>query len=84
MSKNLEDQTPDTFVPDSLVRAELDVSTMTLHRWDNDPRLAAIGWPPAMKAPGGRTKKRSRKQLEQFKANLMRDALAARGKKVTT
>ena len=84
MIKNLDDTTPDQFVSDSLVQDELDVSGMTLHRWDRDPRLAALGWPPPMKVTGGRRKFRSRRALEQFKANLLQRALAERGKTVTT
>jgi hypothetical protein len=71
----------DVFVPDAIVRAELGISQMTQWRWDRDPALAALGWPPPVRAPGGRTKHRSRRQLEQFKANMLQEAFAARGKK---
>jgi hypothetical protein len=84
MIRNPDDQTPDSLVPGAVYRAELDISHMTEWRWDRDPALAAIGWPPAMKVPGGRTKHRSRRALEQFKANLLQQALAERGKKAAT
>jgi hypothetical protein len=68
---------PDTFVPDSAVRQELNASTMTLWRWDHDPAMIAFGWPPPVKI--GNRKHRSRHQLEQFKKNLMMKAAATRG-----
>jgi hypothetical protein len=79
--ETLNDTAHDVFVPDAIVRAELNISQMTQWRWDRNPALAALGWPPPVRAPGGRTKHRSRRQLEQFKANMLQQAFAARGKK---
>jgi hypothetical protein len=81
MTKILEDTTPDSLVADPTVMAEMDVSAMTIYRWDNDPRLAALGWPPALRVPGGRAKRRSRRALEAFKRNLLQRAIAERGAK---
>jgi hypothetical protein len=72
------DPTNDSFVPDRVVRAELSIAQMTLWRWDRDPALVALGWPPAVKI-GGRRKYRSRKQLELFKQRMLERAIAARG-----
>jgi hypothetical protein len=67
----------DVFVPDSVVAVELGgVSRMTIFRWDRDPAMAALGLPPRVMLNGRGY--RSRQQLEKFKANLMRKALAAR------
>jgi hypothetical protein len=69
----------DTFVPDRQVRAELNISPMTQWRWDRDPAMTELGWPPLIRTgPQGR-KYRSRRQLEQFKANLVKRAIAQRG-----
>jgi hypothetical protein len=71
----------DELVPDPQVRKELGgISDMTTWRWDRDPKMAALGWPPVERI---RSRKfRSRKLLEQFKANLFRQALEARERKV--
>jgi hypothetical protein len=71
----------DSFVPDRLVRAELNISPMTAWRWDRDPAMAAIGWPPIIRIAGGKVgrKYRSRFQLEQFKSNLVQRAIQQRG-----
>ena len=69
-----EEIKPDVLVPDPQVRKEFgDVSEMTTHRWDRDPRMAALGWPPPtyMRA----RKYRFRGQLERFKQNLLRAAI---------
>ena len=75
-------QTHDTFVPDRQVRAELAVSHMTLARWDRDPAMVELGWPPPVRLGGGDVgrKHRYRRQLEIFKTNLVRRAIAERGK----
>jgi hypothetical protein len=73
------DPTNDSFVPDRVVRAELSIAPMTLWRWDRNPALAELGWPPPMRVRGGRRKFRSRKQLEFFKQNMLQRAIAARG-----
>jgi hypothetical protein len=69
---------PDQFVPDTDVKAELGgISTMTLWRWDKDPKMIALGLPPAIRI--GQRKYRSRKLLEKFKTSMLRRAIAARG-----
>lgn len=73
--------TPDEFVPDPRVCQEFNVSSMTIWRWDRDPAKALLGWPPPIRI--NRRKFRSRKQLEQFKANLLQAALEARERKGT-
>jgi hypothetical protein len=55
--------TVDEFVPDRQVRREVGgVSDMTLWRWDRDPQMAELGWPPPVKIR--KRKFRPRKQLE--------------------
>ena len=72
-----ETEAPDVLVPDSQVRGEMGgISEMTMCRWDRDPRMAAAGWPPAVKIRGH--KFRSRKQLEIFKHNKLIEALTQR------
>lgn len=69
---------PDSHVPDSKARQELGgLSRMCLWRWDRSADMRALGWPPPIELNG--RKYRSRRALEEFKANLMRRALAARG-----
>jgi hypothetical protein len=66
-------ETQDTLVPDPLVQQEFGVTAMTIHRWDHDPNL---NFPPKIKI---RTKNyRSRKALEQFKADLIVSAMRDR------
>jgi hypothetical protein len=65
---------PDELVPDPQVWAEFNISSMTLYRWDRDPRLQ---FSPAIKIRNRNF--RSRRALELFKQNLMRNALEARG-----
>jgi hypothetical protein len=72
---------PDTFVPDKVVGQELNISAMTMWRWNRDPTMIELGWPPPIKLGAGNRKHRSRLQLEKFKNNLMVKALADRGGK---
>ena len=65
-----------TLVPDPEVRRELHTTKMTTHRWDRDPRMAALGWPPAIYR--GRFKFRDAVLYEQFKAKMAREAIAKR------
>jgi hypothetical protein len=66
----------DELVPDAQVRRELGgVSEMTIWRWDRDSNMADLGWPPPVKIR--KRKFRPRKQLEAFKANLLREARSA-------
>src|SRR6266404_5174820 len=75
-----DDEQPDVLVRDSVAAEELgDVTRMTMYRWDKDPRMLELGWPPRIEMNGRAY--RSRRQLEQFKHNLMLRAIAARGGK---
>ena len=68
-----DDLAPDNFVPDPVVWREFGVTSMTGHRWSRDPSL---GFPPAVKINNRNF--RSRRLLEEFKAALLRKAIAAR------
>jgi hypothetical protein len=72
---------PDEFVPDSRVCREFNITPMTIWRWDRDPAKAQMGWPPPVRI--NKRKFRSRKQLEQFKNNLLQVALEARGQQAS-
>jgi hypothetical protein len=62
---------PDELVPDPVVWREFGISSMTGWRWTNDPSL---NFPPPIKI---RTRCfRSRRQIEAFKAKLLKDAVA--------
>jgi hypothetical protein len=63
----------DTFVPDPLVWKELGVSSMTGWRWSHDP---ALDFPPAIQIRGRNF--RSRRQLERWKRQMLRRAIAQR------
>jgi hypothetical protein len=79
---NKLDELPDQLVPDDVFKAELgNIGTQTLYRWERDPRMIALGFPPAIRIGPGRLarKYRSRQQLEKFKQALLRRALEARG-----
>jgi hypothetical protein len=65
-----DDDTPDELVPDPKAWRELGVSPMTGWRWD---QRSDLGFPPKIKI--GLRNYRSRKQLEAFKARLIRSAL---------
>ena len=65
---------PDSLVADPEVAKELgNVSLMTIWRWSHN---TALGFPVAVKI--GRFNYRSRRKLEEFKARLVRDAIARR------
>jgi hypothetical protein len=68
--------TPDTWVPDPQVFREMDITPMTGSRWDKDPRMIELGWPPPMQVR--KRNYRSRKMLERFKANMLERAMKAR------
>ena len=73
-SKKSDEQRED-LVPDADVWEEFGVTPMTGWRWDRDTEL---NFPPAIRI---KTRKyRSRRQLEEFKRALVREAIAARGK----
>jgi hypothetical protein len=69
---------PDELVPDPTVFKELNITAMTAWRWDSDSALIALGWPARIKIR--RRNFRSRQQLEQFKAALVRKAIEERGR----
>ena len=69
----------DRLVPDRVVRSELCIAPMTMWRWDHDPAMAELGWPPVIQLSAKGRKYRSRVQLEAFKQNLVKRAAAARG-----
>ena len=66
----------DSLVPDPQVAEEFHVSLMTVWRWDRTPARIEAGWPPRIKI-GGRNY-RHRSQVEAFKHNLLKIALAER------
>lgn len=68
-----DDGDPDLLVPDPQVCREFGVSAMTLWRWDRDPHL---NFP--VRITVRRRNFRSRKEIEKFKARLLRSAIARR------
>jgi hypothetical protein len=70
------DDPPDSLVPDVTVQEEFGVGPMGIHRWDADPEMAAIGWPPPVYIR--KRKYRSRRKLEAFKAALVRRSIRDR------
>jgi predicted DNA-binding transcriptional regulator AlpA len=66
----------EVLIPDPQVAKEFGISLMAIWRWDHDPRKAALGWPPKVQL--GKRNYRHRSQLEAFKANLLKRALAER------
>ena len=52
---------------------------MTIWRWDRNPELIALGWPPPMYV--GKRKYRSRRHLEKYKSALMQQAIERRSKR---
>ena len=69
-----DDRQPDELVPDPQVWRELGITSMTGWRYTHDPDL---NFPPPIKI---RTRNfRSRRQLEKFKARLLREAMSRVG-----
>jgi hypothetical protein len=64
---------PDELVPDPQVAREFNITSMTLWRWTNDPKL---GFPAQISIR--KRNFRSRRQLETFKSLMLRRAIAAR------
>jgi predicted DNA-binding transcriptional regulator AlpA len=64
---------PDSLVPDPVVWDECGVTKMTGWRWTNDKKL---NFPPPIKIRNRCF--RSRRLLEEWKADLLRKAIAAR------
>ena len=75
----MSDTEIDPFVADTIVCKEFHVTSMSLYRWDHDPAKHQLGWPPRIKI--GNRNYRLRSQLEAYKANLLKRALAERGGK---
>jgi hypothetical protein len=69
------DGEPDSLVPDPQVCAEFGISSMTLWRWDRDPDL---NFPARINIRGRNF--RSRKQIEAFKRDMLRGAIAQRSR----
>jgi predicted DNA-binding transcriptional regulator AlpA len=65
---------PDTLVPDPQVWREFGITSMTGWRWTHDPKL---DFPQPVRIRSRCF--RSRHQLEEFKARMMRDALRHHG-----
>jgi hypothetical protein len=65
----------DQFVPDPEVWSEFGVTSMTGYRWTHDPDL---NFPPPIKVR--KRNFRSRALLEEFKARLLRGAMAGKPK----
>jgi hypothetical protein len=63
-------------IPDPEVFRDLSITPMTGWRWDRDPKMAALGWPPPIYR--GRYKFRDSHAYQKFKANLLRQAIAKR------
>jgi hypothetical protein len=72
-SPNAEGEQPDTLVTDKAICEEFAITPMSLWRWDRDERL---GFPPPIRINS--RKYRSRRQIEEFKARLIRGALKSR------
>jgi hypothetical protein len=79
--KTEDEKKPDAFVKDSVVCEELGVSKMTLFRWDQDPRMAEMGWPPPV-ILNKSYKYRARSALETFKATMVRRAIEDRDQRM--
>ncbi len=72
-----DDTSPaDELVPDPKVCAEFSVTDMTLWRWDQDPKLVELGWPPPIRIR--KRKFRQRRALEAFKRRLVQLAINQR------
>jgi hypothetical protein len=78
ISQRDTDTTPDEFVPDPTVAAEMGVSLMTLWRYDQSDELRELGWPP--KISMRKRNFRSRHQLEKFKDAMLKRAMSERRK----
>jgi hypothetical protein len=68
--------TPGPLIPDPEVFRDLHISKMTGWRWDRDPRMKELGWPPPIYR--GRYKFRDSHQYQKFKARMAREAIARR------
>jgi hypothetical protein len=64
-------------IPDPDVFRDLRITAMTAWRWDRDPRMAELGWPPPIYR--GRYKFRDSNLYQRFKSNLVRQSIERRG-----
>jgi hypothetical protein len=64
-------------IPDPKVFRDLSITAMTGWRWDRDPRMAELGWPPPIYR--GRYKFRDANQIQKFKSNLLQQAIKRHG-----
>jgi hypothetical protein len=69
----VSDEVVGELVPDPQVCREFGVTAMTVWRWDHDPEL---NFPPPIRIR--RRKFRHRRALEDFKRQLVRNAIARR------
>ena len=76
MSEDTEIAEIGALIPDPEVFADLRITPMTGWRWDRDPRMVELGWPPPIYR--GRYKFRDSNLYRKFKANLVRQAIARR------
>ena len=66
----------DEFVADPDVARELGISLMSVWRYDTDPAMAALNWPP--KITIRKRNFRSRRALEAYKTGMINRAAADR------
>jgi hypothetical protein len=70
---------PDELVPDPEVFKEFGVCAMTVWRWDHDPAMAELGWPPPIYIR--KRKYRPRQKLESFKRRMLEQAVRERARR---
>jgi hypothetical protein len=63
-------------VPDPDVAKEFGTSLMSIWRWDQDPAMAELGWPPPVKIR--KRNHRVRQRIEAFKQTLIAKSIAER------
>ena len=63
-------------IPDPEIFRDVSITPMTAWRWDRDPRMAALGWPPPIYR--GRYKFRDANLYRDFKNRLLRQAFDRR------
>jgi hypothetical protein len=71
--------TPEELVPDPHVSKEFGITSMTVWRWDHDPKMAELGWPAPVYIR--RRKYRPRQKLEAFKQRMVEHAARERGRR---
>jgi hypothetical protein len=64
-------------ISDTDIRRDLGgLSRMSIWRWDRDPHMAALGWPPPESVNG--RNHRDAEQYETFRSRLAREAINKR------